>query len=468
MNYRFSFSIHIWACVFVVVHFFPACAELELPSGPSQPVPSIMLPIDGKEDGYGPVDPEECPNGAPHLPNGRPAAWTVIHLSASDNDLEDYIVEDIDEMERGHGGTEQVNVLVQLDRLSEDGTWRYQIQPDSNPGVVDSPLVGHTQMESDTGNWQTLASFGEWAITCYPAENYFVIISGHASGWSGMTETELAGLSDRTVVGDEPARVIAPDDTNGTELRIPELVHALRVIRDATRRPNDPSYLNRLTHYGSDACLMQTIEVLYDLRNTAEYIIGSEEMEPVAGWPYNTFLRDLTQRPHQYAQQPNLLGQRVVEFYGSSYTPSGAAGFEPDTTLSVVNSSFLIRARNRMRRFSEIATDLLQDQPELVTYFTAARSSSVRYLDEYVDLVMFLRNLRSELIISGRMPEVGELLADRDERMRSLREAIDALVDDVWGDLVPAIHAGPATPDVGGVSIFLPQTENTLLTDYGR
>ena len=111
------------------------------------------------------------------------AAWTVIHYAAGDNNLEKVLVEDINEMELGHRGFPNVNVLTQLDRNSEPGVWRY---------------------------------------------------------------------------------AIAPDNSHGSEITIDKLARALASISATARQPSDPEWRNRLVIYGSDACLMQSVEVIYD------------------------------------------------------------------------------------------------------------------------------------------------------------------------------------------------------------
>lgn len=434
-------------------------------STPDSDVPPIDLPSDERADSWGdPIDPASCPDGAPRLVNGAPAAWTFIHWAAADNNLESVIEEDIDEMERGHGGSPNVNVIVQLDRRSEDGVWRYEVQPDSEEGVLASPLVGYSEEEPDSGDWRTLAAFGRWAATCYPAERYVVVIGGHGSGWStsdGEDDRSAAPLSDRTAhlraaAEGETLREIAPDDTNGSSIYIDELAAALDAIHEATRRDTDPSWVNRLVAYGSDACLMETFEVAYDLRNSVTYLIGSEETEPGAGWPYSTIIRDLTDRPFYYAERPWELAATVVDNYGRSYDNSGVYDVDERITMAAVDTSALIRARNRIDRIAELTLELIPLEPALHTHLTTAREESYSFGQSYTDLGLFLTELRALLTAEELMPEVGEHWSG-DERWRELRETIDSLLEDVWPELVVAARSGEGYPDARGLSIFLPR-----------
>ena len=42
-----------------------------------------------------------------------------------------------------------------------------------------------------------------------------------------------------------------------------------------------------------DACLMQMAEVAYEVKDLADYVVGSEETEPGPGYPYDPFLAGL-------------------------------------------------------------------------------------------------------------------------------------------------------------------------------
>ena len=71
---------------------------------------------------------------------------------------------------------------------------------------------------------------------------------------------------------------------------------------------------------GMDACLMTMIEVAYQLRDHAQVLVGSEEIEPGPGWPHAAILGDLTARPAMTAGE---LGGTVVTRYVASYRHSG-------------------------------------------------------------------------------------------------------------------------------------------------
>lgn len=407
------------------------------------------------------VDPASCPGGAPKLVAGRPATWTVLHYSAGDNNLEKALIGDIDEMELGHQGTANVNVIVQLDKASEPGRWRYEIRPDSTPDAILSPLVDYSADEPNSGDWRELSAFGRWGVTCYPAENYVVVVSGHGGGWTSSDDFDspLDERADhaRARRRGESLRLIAPDDTNHSEIYVDELVQALGEIRAASRRPYDPDYLNRLVLYGSDACLMETVEVAYDLRNAVTYLVGSEQTEPNDGWPYNTIMRELTSTPSHYAVRPHELATMIVDAYGRSYGPGGGAANKPDVTLAAVDTSALVRARNRIAKISGLLIELMEIDAELVPILEQAREDSYTFGGDYTDLGLFLTQLRQTLVAVEKMPESGAQWSGL-EAWRTLRDAIDELLLEVWPDMVLANVTG-SYDGARGISIFLPTDE---------
>jgi hypothetical protein len=62
------------------------------------------------------------------------------------------------------------------------------------------------------------------------------------------------------------------------------------------------------------------VEVAYVIRDEADYMVGSENFEPLEGWPYHLILGDLTAQPNL---SPRDLTTVVVDRYVQSLTNSG-------------------------------------------------------------------------------------------------------------------------------------------------
>jgi len=100
--------------------------------------------------------------GAPSAPEVRP--WTVAIFMNGDNDLEEYVVHDLNELEAGDAGA-NAYVVVQADRIdgydASDGDWtgarRYAVAHDDDDGTVTSPVVADLG-EVDMGDPAVLAA----------------------------------------------------------------------------------------------------------------------------------------------------------------------------------------------------------------------------------------------------------------------------------------------------------------------
>ena len=53
------------------------------------------------------------------------------------------------------------------------------------------------------------------------------------------------------------------------------------------------SQSNKISILGFDACLMNMLEVAYEMSPYVQHIVGSQELEPGLGWPYTLDLNTL-------------------------------------------------------------------------------------------------------------------------------------------------------------------------------
>ncbi len=211
-----------------------------------------------------------------------PARWQFLVYMDGDNDLEEYVVNDLNELERTGSGL-GVEVLVQADRIEgyddKDGDWtgarRYRIVADHDPDVVSSPVLEDLG-EIDMGSPDTLADFIDWAATEYPAEHRALVLWDHGDGW---LVTGTAGA---------PPPSIASDDTSGTVLSIAEgdLAEALE--------PGLAEH-GRVDVLAFDACNMASWEVAHAMQPYARYMSAAETWVGWEGFMYEdvlAFIRD--------------------------------------------------------------------------------------------------------------------------------------------------------------------------------
>lgn len=279
------------------------------------------------------ADQGSTPAISPIPANSPPAEWTLMVYMAG-NDLERYGIQDFLEMS-AIGSRQNVNVLVQLDRTAQnlttpdDDDTRFGNWTDARRGLVrtgDTPGLnwGTSLGEVDMGQASTLKDFATWGMTHYRAKNYGLVLWGHGDGLE-----------------------MALDDKSQDGISAQELNTVLGTLPD------------RVDLVGADACLMAMTEFAYEIRNSADVWVSSQELEPRDGWHYTSVLQDLTSTPTLTAAQ---LGSTIVTRYGQFYTAS-ANGLEE--TLSAVNLSALRETtpNNLASALSTFAATMLYSTP---------------------------------------------------------------------------------------------------------
>jgi hypothetical protein len=284
--------------------------------------------------------------------------WTILVYLAGDNNLDEDGARDLAEMAKV-GSNNDINIVAQFDRAGTAGTQRFYI---TKGGGYPKDSIANLG-ETNTGDPKLLLDFWKWGISTYPAEKYMAVLWNHGSGWNeddvydraikvSPEKEKFTPLSKRAIRGkrikktffsttmdeilSQPAsmRAILYDDESKDFLDNKEMKNVL--TEGAKLTPN-----KRFDIVGFDACLMNTIEVAYQLKDTAKVIVGSEETEPGAGWPYDKVLGALAAKP---SMSPQELGKVIVDSYVKSYDmgahsePVTMAAVNPDKISSVVSS----------------------------------------------------------------------------------------------------------------------------------
>ncbi|MEY2529882.1 MAG: hypothetical protein QOJ05_1972 [Verrucomicrobiota bacterium] len=267
------------------------------------------------------------------MPKPAKKPWTFLVYMAGDNDLDPNGVQDLKEMKRV-GTNAAINVVAQFDSESnKHRTTRYLLT--KGPKLA-TDVVG-TLGNTNTGDPKNLIDFAAWGIANYPADRYALILWNHGQGWddtdifeddrhrslrrvaTGRVRHALFHKPVRQLIQNEPndpaiTRAILIDDNAKDFLDNLEMKKVLEAVHKKLGR--------KLDLLGMDACLMSMPEVGYQMREHVAFTVGSEETEPVDGWPYEQILGLLTKTP---AVTPESLGKIVVKEYLASYKGSGEA-----------------------------------------------------------------------------------------------------------------------------------------------
>ncbi len=356
--------------------------------------------------------------------------WTFMVYLDADNNLERAGIDDFLEM-ADVGSQAGVNIVVQMDRVDGfdvsygdwKGTRRFLIKSGDIPSITPIQDLG----EANMGDPDVLQNFVEWASVNYPAKHYALSIWNHGGGWRDIRRNML-DMSRSVATRVEPdigvSRAIAWDDTDGDKLYMKEVQLAL----EATGV--------KLDIVGFDACLMGMVEVAYAMRNVADYVVGSEDLEPGDGWPYNTILAELVATP---SLSPRDLSALIVTKYFDSYS-QGSGITQASVEVSKLNKlcteidDFVSKAN---KEWASLKTARMNSQE----YHESGRS----YWG--VDLWDFADNVHGQVVSNDIKTAAIEL-----------KNAIDEFV-------VREFHS----PDVAGshgIAIYFPPTQSEFYNDY--
>lgn len=200
------------------------------------------------------------------------AERTVIVYMAAENTLSKFSRTDSLEMVQGlsHVGKNQNLILYKDDdRLPVI----YRMSPQD--GVV--KWRSYTKEHTSTDSTTMLATLKD-IIAEYPAHHYGLVLWSHASGW--VPYMENANVMADTASKSSRRRTFGVDNNQnsgssntGTEME----TTALRWVLEQ---------LPHLDYILFDCCFMQNVEVAYELRKVADYLIGSPAEIPGNGAPY--------------------------------------------------------------------------------------------------------------------------------------------------------------------------------------
>ena len=240
--------------------------------------------------------------------------WTFMVYIDGDNNLQYQATYDLEEME-AVGSTDRVNIVVMMDTLDLlEGTHYYYVEQgeaaiDAEAGVndCDCDMFDDDGKEKNMGDPATLTDFIVKSATAFPADNYVLVLWDHGGGWYGV-------CWDDTSVREEDGRI--------DRLTVHEVGTA---IADAKEQLEADEIVDdfKLAMLGYDACLNGMIEVAYEVRGMADYMVASVTSIPFDGWAYDLFLRNLTADPSMSVED---LGVNIVDTYVEYYSMCLGAG----------------------------------------------------------------------------------------------------------------------------------------------
>jgi hypothetical protein len=229
---------------------------------------SLVVALSVVAGAFGPI-------GAAHAAAPQ-AKWTVMVYMSGDNNLEDYIVKDLELELAAAGSNANVQITALADRGpghdTSRGDWQTTKLFHPTPGMVaDAAGAVADWGERNMGDPATLRDFVTWSKANYPADRYALYFWGHGWGWHPDWTME--------------------DDTPGGDGLDPDEVKSVQ------------SQLGFIDVVGYDACNMAQIEIINLWNGKATALAASQEFVNMDGIEYDVVLNQMKANPTMTADQ---------------------------------------------------------------------------------------------------------------------------------------------------------------------
>ncbi|MFN8673661.1 MAG: clostripain-related cysteine peptidase [Candidatus Sericytochromatia bacterium] len=153
------------------------------------------------------------------------------------------------------GSSSVMNMILQTDGVEKADLKRYMIIKDEDANKMVSPYTSF-KYERNSADYRVLGAFVKWGFSTYPSQIKMLDIDSHGGAFVGITK----------------------DRTSKTTINLPNLSKALK------------SSGFKLDILNFDACLMGAMEVVYELKDNADIIIGSQDSTLTTGMLYTKAL----------------------------------------------------------------------------------------------------------------------------------------------------------------------------------
>ena len=230
---------------------------------------------------------------------------TVMVYMVAENSLNKNVWADVQEMLMGmNNDTLSANdrLVIYLDDVKLP---RIYVVDKTTKITQFSELVPVMTYENDvnSSSAEQLGTFIDYVKSNYPAESYGLVMWSHASGW---TPSNFSGdMYSETPTKRKSFGVDNGKNTtnnNGNQMNIDDMASVLQG--------------NAFDFIFFDACVMQTIEVAYELRDAAKWLIASPAEIPASGANYETMTRAMFLKDDYVNQMLTVYKQEYSNAYG--------------------------------------------------------------------------------------------------------------------------------------------------------
>lgn len=401
------------------------------------------------------------------------AEWTFLVYVQANNSLCPFAQKNFTDM-ASIASHKDLNILVQWHDPNHNGVWRYKIT--GGKMVLDM----HLPVNIDGNAAKDLVDSMNWAVTKFPSKKYALILWNHGIGildpvWGtqsmGFTSSTITAANPRiqieglTYLEEGPKKTtkkallkrehrgILFNERTKTYMNNQTLSSALSAIKTTVLKNK------KIDLIGMDACLMAMTEVCYQIRNYADYFVGSQEVELAFGWGYAPVIQRFIGNP-----SPQEAAAGIVQSYENMYR--NKINFYTQSAIDLKLMDELRDSINLVVTKLTACRDL--DQRRTALMLKQARTQALQFsTSSYVDLHSFFQELLKSMQVNFtkgtlRTPELEGAVAN-------LKNAVDIASKYIEQSVI-ANAAGKSLSRARGLSIYFPTNgpieQSYMYTDF--
>ncbi|HPZ08486.1 MAG TPA: clostripain-related cysteine peptidase, partial [Candidatus Eremiobacteraeota bacterium] len=292
----------------------------------------------------------------------------------------------------------------------------------SDTGEIKSDLLSELG-DISMSDPESFKEFLSWGIKNYPARHYIVVVQGHGEGFSGV----LSGKDGK--------------------MSIPEMEEAMNKFRDETGVKPDILVF--------DACLMGSAEVAYQLKDTADIMVASQEVESGFTTPADKMVSYIKKSPQDVPLSPSDVAKELVKnCKGNSelnFTPTmSAIDLAKMTEFGQVLDEFTLRLSK-----ADIPDNIMKSLIQDTQHFNLDTSDLDRNLSKFIPTVV---NSYVDLY-----DFTSRLLDSTDINDEELKGAAERLLKNLSIAIIASETTGEEYGRSHGLSILLPEEGSRVL-----
>ncbi|MFW5891089.1 MAG: clostripain-related cysteine peptidase [bacterium] len=291
----------------------------------------------------------------------------VYVYMAADNDMSAQSLLDISEIEEGTIAVKNSSVLIYLDRKDGNICNAYILVENGKSRIIKEIE------EKNSGDEETLKKFIEFGKLNFNSTNNFIILWNHGNGW----------YDDGKEI-EESKRAIGYDEKTEDWLNLFELENGLKTLG------------KKWEMIIFDACLMNGIEIIYQLKDLSDYILGSAEEVPMLGYNYSKILPIFS-----IEKEIENIGKEIIDETIREYNENKLFSTYSLISANYINELFAeidllsTELTNNITKVKEMEEELKRD---MLTYSSIDGDYSKN--TEYSDLGDFLEKIEKSIELS--------------------------------------------------------------------